>query len=69
MQRLRALEQLDKISNDKAYSFSVTFSCTDAMRQAIQRKLLGFIGETEKLVADAKEEEVYQLNIDLFDWS
>jgi hypothetical protein len=29
----------------------------------------GMIGEIEKDVGQSKSEEVYQLNIDLFDWS
>lgn len=68
LQRLKAIEKIDKLSEDKAYSFSVAFSANEKVKNEIQRRILKLISEVEKLVASAPEEEVFQLNIDLFDW-
>ncbi len=50
------------------YSFSVTLSCERKTKDIIKNKLLEALKEIQGDVKDAKSEEVYQLNIDLFPW-
>ena len=69
LQRLKSIEQMNQLSNDQLYSFSVVFSSNPKVRQKIQKKVLELIAEVEKDVDQKSEEQVYQLNIDFFDWS
>jgi len=51
------------------YFFSVTFTADEKVRLDLQRELLELLGKFETKVVSAPEEDVYQLNIDLFSWT
>lgn len=69
MQRLVALERIQKLPKERTYNFSVTFSANETVRMEIQKKFLTLLTDIEKLVTNAADEQVYQMNFDLFDWS
>jgi hypothetical protein len=67
--RLRSTERLGVTAPEDAYSVSVVFSTTPAVRKQIHEEFLQLLKRVETLLADAPEEEVYQMNFDLFAWS
>jgi len=67
--KLVAIEQLARLPEEKAYSFSVAISSTPEVRAKILRSILELIQNAENLVKDSDEVEVYQLSLDLFDWT
>lgn len=62
-------QHLQKLPEDKKYSFTVTFSADPATREKIQREFLKFLQSVEPLVKDAPAEEIYGMRFDLFQWS
>ncbi len=68
LMRLKALDQMNRVNSLDTYSFSVVFSSTPQIRQRIQSLILDMIKETQLLVSKGREEEVYQMNIDLLNW-
>ena len=68
-QRLLGLSKMNTLPLEKAYSFSVTFSSNPKTRNVIRKKILELVRSLEKEVTNSHEEEVYQLNIDFFDWT
>lgn len=54
---------------EQAYSFSVVFSGNEDARRELVRRLLDLIRDAETLVGEAPEEEVYQLDLDVFSWT
>lgn len=69
MQRLKAIERCQKLGPDQAYNFSVVFSADEASRRDIQKLFFDLIKATQTRLGQAKDEDVYQMNFDLFDWS
>ena len=67
--KLRSMERVKRLGPDKAYSFAVTFSTSPKVREKLHLKLLNLLKDLEQEVGEAPEEEVYQLNLELFDWS
>lgn len=68
MQQLSA-QQMQRLPEDKKYSFSATFSADPATREKIQREFLKFAKALEVIVKEAPSEELYGLRFDLFQWS
>jgi transcriptional regulator with XRE-family HTH domain len=69
MQRLKTVERLRQLDGDHAYSFSAVFTADEATRHLVKGKLLKLLGEIEPAASSAPAQEVFQLNLDLFDWS
>lgn len=69
MQRLKTLERLRQLDGDHAYSFSAVFTADDATRRKIKQMLLALLAEVEPVASNAPAKDVFQLNLDLFDWS
>ncbi len=69
MQRVKTLERIQRLSQEKTYNFSVVFSADEATRKKIKGKFLELLEFAGKAANGAKNEEVYQMNFDLFDWS
>ncbi len=53
---------------DEDYSLAISFSCTKEDKEKIKSLFLGFLKAFDDILRDAKDEEVYQLNFDLFQW-
>lgn len=68
LMRLASLKRLEAETSTDTYNYSVTFSCDETTRIEIQRRFLEFLKGAQDLVANAKEENVYQINFDLFSW-
>lgn len=69
MQRVKSLDRIQKLPREKTYNFSVVFSADEDARKAIKAKFLEFLEHIETLATSASDQEVYQINFDLFDWS
>ena len=69
MLRLKSLERCQRLPNDRAYSFSVVFTANETIRQDIRQAFLGFLATVEAMAQGAPDEDLYQMNFDLFDWS
>lgn len=69
--QLRMLGQARRhlLPKELAYSFSVVFSGDEETRRELVRRILDLIKDAEPLVGKAPEEDVYQLDIDLFSWT
>lgn len=68
LKRARAAEAMQRISPEKAYSFSGTLSMNEETRTQIQARFLVFLKECEKLVLASSRQGVYHLQFDLFPW-
>lgn len=68
MQQLSA-RQMQRLPDDKKFSFSATFSADPVTREKIQREFLKFSKTLEEIVKEAPAEELYGLRFDLFQWS
>ena len=66
--RLSSIEMLNR-SEKNNYSFSVIFSSSPDVRRQLQENFMSFLKSTQKLVKTNAEEEVYQMNFDLINWS
>ncbi len=53
---------------DDDYSLAISFSCSKEDKEKIKNLFLGFLKAFDDILGDAKDEEVYQLNFDLFQW-
>ena len=69
MQRVKTLERIQRLNQEKTYNFSVVFSADEGTRKKIKGKFLELLEFAGKAANGAKNEEVYQMNFDLFDWS
>jgi hypothetical protein len=67
--RLASLTRSQNLSQNEAYGFSVVFSTDEVARREIQSRFLKFINSVQKLTEHSKEENLYQLNFDLFNWN
>lgn len=67
--KLLCLERLNRRHRQDDYSFSVTFSATERVRDKIKSEFLDLLQRTEDLVQGSKLEETYQMSFDLFPWT
>lgn len=67
--RLQALELINRLPAEDAYTFTVAFSTDKETKEKIHQKFLDFLKDTQKLVGKSKEEELYQINFDFLKWS
>lgn len=66
--KLKSLEQLMKLSDEKFYSFVWTISMDDKTKTAIQDEFLAFLKKVNPLVLEAPSEKLYQVNFEMFPW-
>jgi hypothetical protein len=67
--RLRSLERVCRSSSADSLNLSATFTATRAVRDQIRAKLMDMMREAHSVIGPAPSEGVYQMNIDLFEWS
>jgi hypothetical protein len=67
--RLKAIERMGQLSPDESYSFSAIFSTNPRVRQKIHASFIEWLKTVQKSVQASREEEVYQINFDLLNWS
>ncbi len=67
--KLQAINRMDAIADDQAYSFAVVFSANEEARREIQSQFLTLLRRIEKLVGTAVPEEAYQMSFELFPWT
>jgi uncharacterized protein (TIGR02147 family) len=64
-----AAHKMENADDDEVYSFSAVFSANEETRKQIQQVLLRAIKDIQEIVGKSTDEDVYQLNFDLFPWS
>jgi uncharacterized protein (TIGR02147 family) len=69
MQRIKSLERIQKLSREQSYNFSAVFSADTKAYLQIKSRFLEFLENASKLAQKAPDQEIYQMNFDLFDWS
>lgn len=67
--RMRSLQRQQQLSREEGYSFSVSFSSTPEVQARIRGEFMKLLSKIESWVKEGGEEEVYQMNFDLFPWS
>lgn len=67
--KILSLERMNRNSRPQDYSFSVTFSATEKVRDKIRADFLELLKRAEAQVTDAKHEEAFQMSFDLFSWT
>ncbi len=67
--RLKALERIEKLSEDDANQFSVIFSSNQKTREQIRASFMEWLKKTQATVQASRDEDVYQMNFDLFNWT
>jgi hypothetical protein len=68
-QRVRALDRIQKLENDRTYNFNVLITSNETVRKEIQTRFIKWLQEVQSIVMDSEDQEVYQMSFDLFDWS
>ncbi len=68
LMRLKALDQIQRLSPEQSFSHSVTFTGTDETKEALSDAYLNFLKKAEGLVKPARSEKVFQMSFDLFPW-
>lgn len=66
--KIRSAYHLAEVKDDSQYSFCVTFSSTEEVKNKIQKLFLALLSEFGDLVDNNATKEVYQMNFDLFNW-
>src|SRR3989339_493234 len=66
MQKVKSIELIQKLSPEQKYNFSVIFSATPEVKMEIQENFFKFLKKCQASVQNAKPQELYQLNFDLF---
>lgn len=69
LSRTQVFQKIGQLQEPDDYSFNVVFSCDSATKKRIQQNFLEFLKQTQILVRDSTEQEVYQLGFDLIKWS
>jgi len=69
MQRLKTLERVQQLPKENTYNFSAIFSANEETRREIKQKFLLLLESIEQTVNDSPDEDIFQMNFDLFDWS
>lgn len=68
--RLRSSEQIAKLTPEKRFVYSLTFSGHPEIKNKIQVLYLDFMKKVEKILdEDDSGQDVYQINFDLFPWT
>ncbi len=67
--RLKSMSKFDNGLNKNNFNFSVSFSCSVQTKESIHQEILKTIQRIQNKVTASPQEEVYQLNLDLFSWS
>jgi uncharacterized protein (TIGR02147 family) len=67
--KLLCMEQLNRYPRKEVYSFSVTFSATERVREQIKGEFLEMLKSIEERVQNSKQEQAYQMSFDLFSWT
>ncbi|MGE3263079.1 MAG: TIGR02147 family protein [Bacteriovoracia bacterium] len=67
--RMICLQRLHSHEQDDDYSFSVTFTADPTTRNWLQQEFLALLSRAETRVKNAADQEVYQMNFDLFRWT
>jgi hypothetical protein len=65
---LMSLDELRKNEKKEILGFNVVLTCSSKSLKKIKIKMLDVIKDLEQEVVDSKEEELVQLNLDLFKW-
>ncbi|MCX6111107.1 MAG: helix-turn-helix transcriptional regulator [Proteobacteria bacterium] len=69
LQRLKSLQRLDQLSGQAvSYAMSASFAADKATYEQIRTLILGLIKRSQKLVLAAESTNVFQLDIDFFQW-
>lgn len=68
LMRIKSIDQMQRLPQDLAYSFSATISTEPEVRTQIQAEFLKFLKAAEKLVMSHESGTLYQINFDLFPW-
>jgi uncharacterized protein (TIGR02147 family) len=68
LMRLKAIDQLQRLSADQSYAHSVTFTGTSETKALLSDAYLSFLKKAEAIVKPAKSEKVFQMSFDLFPW-
>ncbi len=67
--KLLCLDRLSRRGQKSDYSFSVSFSATDKVRDRIKGDFLELLKRAEAEVGGARQEEAYQMSFELFAWT
>ena len=66
--RLHCLQHLNRERRERDYSFCATFSGSWEVKNFVQAEFLSLLKKLEKLSLDCPQEDIFQINFDLFSW-
>lgn len=70
LMRLSSLQRIQILPTEDRNTISITYFANKEVRREIHSEFLSFLKKADKLVADSKDDnEVFQMNFDLFPWS
>lgn len=68
LKRMKALEVIQKLPKDKAYSYMGTFTATEEVKEEIRTLFLDFMKKAEPRIRESRAKEIYHIQFDLFPW-
>ena len=68
-QRTLFFQRYLQLSTQQAFTYTVTFSATEATRQELEKQFMDFLKSAEKSVIGAPAKRLYQMNFDLMPWT
>lgn len=69
LSRINAAQRILDAENAKAYNLSLCITTDETTRKWIQNQFLEFVKQMQEQVVATANENVYQLNFDLFQWN
>lgn len=69
LKKLRGIDALQRLPENRAYSFAASVTMTEETRRKIQARFLEFLKECEALVKKSEPERLFQIQFDLFPWA
>ncbi len=68
LKRMKALETIQKLPKDKAYSYMGTFTATEEVKDEIRTLFLDFMKKAEPRIRNSRAKDIYHIQFDLFPW-
>jgi hypothetical protein len=67
--RARSLAKIQDLNDGQNYSYSAIFSSSASSRERIKKKFLAFLKDVQTEAGDHPDEDIFQINFDVFKWS
>lgn len=68
LKRMKAIEVIQKLPKERAYSYMGTFTATEEVKDEIRTLFLDFMKKIEPRIRESRAKDIYHIQFDLFPW-